>query len=227
MARSYWSPADDSGFPGRDGRGGEPGKRESRSFPRYDDDYAASGPLGAFGPDGRDRGYRSGLRRRTELRRDWREWGDEVPGARPPRRTRGVREGEPGDTIRGYEEWLPDAGPTHAWSPERSRRGGGRMHPGGALRSGPPRPAGPRQPPPDYQRYLSRDEYGLPDEESYRREVVDPERPSGGRWLDATRGGPHPPARRPGPRHRPGYRNALFGGEGFKRYSADYDEQWW
>ncbi len=70
--------------------------------------------------------------------------------------------------------------------------------------------------PPDYRRYLSEDEYGLPGWESARGREHDRDTGErvGGRRRDRFDRGALGP------------RNALFGREGFARYGQDY-EQWW
>ncbi len=93
----------------------------------------------------------------------------------------------------------------------RGGSAGGRARPGRTYRGYERREPYPRDErhyrnvPPDYRRYLSEDDYGVGPGRAYDRLFQE----------DRFRRGPLGP------------RNALFGGEGFVRYDADFDEQWW
>ncbi len=174
-------------------------------MPRYDADYRwPAGYDGAFRRDllpgyGRDyyahepdagkHGWRrlaSGRRRRLVPRPDWRAGGG--PWQREPHAW-----AAPADSPEGKPHGRPWEGyPAVSRGYERREN-----YPRGERHS--------RGAPPDWRRYLSREEYGLGPGGAYDREF------EGDRFR----------------RGRLGARNALFGGEGFVRYQRDYDEQWW
>ena len=175
MARAY-----DSDYRSRGDFGGGYRPPPLRS---YAEDY------GAHDPEAGDYGWRDrdGRRRRLVPRTDWRAgagmWHGWARGwSAPPELPWVLRHGRP---LRGYPG---------AFSSGYERR---ENYAGSGRRS--------RHVPPDWRRYISREEYGLGPGGAYDREFEG----------DRFRRGPL------------GARNALFGGEGFVRYDREYDDQWW
>lgn len=149
-------------------------------------------------------------RRRMVVQRDWREWGDYRAGA-PRGREEAGPDGYGDDIMRGYDRGA--AGARSWWiRPETVEGGHAGGVPGRRVASGGRR--GRRDVPPDYRRYLSRDEYGLPPE--LERDAAPPRYDRDFREREERSG-----------RMRTGGRNALFGGVGFRRYERDYDDYAW